>query len=289
MGAATQHPLDTPTADDPDQGKGTAILYRLMIVDDRTASPDVLPMSCRSPALDRSADRLRKPLGVATVLLAAALAACSGPVPSAYETERFNLDSTRFARHFGESAQQTCDAARRALLSQGYIISEPRLGMLNGRKSFQPRIESHIQIDFTVSCIADGRRPEDGATAFVSAVQERYALKKSSSSASVGVGPVGTISVPFGSTDEAMVKVASETVAAPSFYERFFQLMEHYLASLDEEDPPPPPPAEIELTPPKSLTDPAPVLPGPGQSDPGQPVPARPEPVRSDPGQSDPG
>ena len=235
-------------------------------------------MSHRSPAPARPARRLRNPLGLAIALLTAALAACSGPVPSAYETERFNLDSTRFARHFGESAQQTCDAARRALLSQGYIISEPRLGMLNGRKSFQPRIESHIQIDFTVSCIADGRRPEDGATAFVSAVQERYALKKSSSSASVGVGPVGTISVPFGSSDEAMVRVASETVAAPSFYERFFQLMEHYLASLDDENPPPPPAAEVELAPPKSLTDPASVLPGPDRSEPRRAVPERSDP-----------
>ena len=43
VSAATQHPFDTPTADDPDQGKGTAILYRLMIVDDRTALPDVPP------------------------------------------------------------------------------------------------------------------------------------------------------------------------------------------------------------------------------------------------------
>lgn len=182
--------------------------------------------------------------------LAAGLAGCASPVPSAYQGERFDLDATRFARHFGESSERTCDAARRALLSQGYILSEPRIGMLTGRKSFQPRVESHIQIDFTVSCIADGRRGTEGATAFVSAIQERYALKRSSSSASVGVGPVGTISLPFGSSDEAMVRVASETIAAPSFYDRFFELMEHYLVSLDDEEPPAPPADAIDLVPP---------------------------------------
>lgn len=193
-------------------------------------------------------------LTLALAILIAGLAACARTVPSAYQTERFELDATRFARHFGESPERTCDAARRALLSQGYIISEPRVGMLNGRKSFQPNVEAHIQIDFTISCIADARRAQDGATAFVSAIQERYALKRSSSSASVGVGPVGTISVPFGSTDEAMVKVASETIAAPTFYDRFFALMEHYLVYLDDENAPEPPPETIEPPPPKAQT-----------------------------------
>ena len=185
------------------------------------------------------------------LLLAACLiglSACStGAVPSAYQTEHFDLEGARFARHFGESVERTCDASRRALLSQGYVVSEPRLGVLNGRKSFQPRVESHIQIDFTVSCIADGRRADNGATAFVSAIQERYALKRSSSSASVGVGPVGNISLPFGGTDEAMIKVASETIASPAFYDRFFALVEHYLAYLDDELIPAPPSSTTDL------------------------------------------
>ncbi len=216
------------------------------------------PCSDRDPHLPWRGARPRAStaLALAIAVVLGSLAACAKPVPSAYQSERFDLDATRFARHFGESPERTCDAARRALLSQGYIISEPRVGMLNGRKSFQPRIESHIQIDFTVSCITDGRRTQDGATAFVSAIQERYALKRSSSSASVGVGPVGTISVPFGSTDEAMVKVASETIAAPAFYDRFFALMEHYLVHLDDDDAPAPPADAIELPPPTVQSEP---------------------------------
>jgi hypothetical protein len=35
--------------------------------------------------------------------------------------------------------------------------------------------------------------------------------------------------VPFGASDDAMVKVASETITAREFYERFFGLVAYYL------------------------------------------------------------
>ena len=65
---------------------------------------------------------------------------------------------------------------------------------------------------------------------FVSAVQDRYTVKKTSSSASVGVSPFGSISVPFQSGSDSMVKVASETIPAGRFYMRFFDLVEQFLA-----------------------------------------------------------
>jgi hypothetical protein len=37
---------------------------------------------------------------------------------------------------------------------------------------------------------------------------------------------LGSVSMPIGSSDDSMVKVASETVAAPQFYERYFALVE---------------------------------------------------------------
>jgi len=55
-------------------------------------------------------------------------------------------------------------------------------------------------------------------------------VKKSNSSASVGVGVLGSLSVPFTGSDESLVKVASTTITSPSFYERFFELVERYLA-----------------------------------------------------------
>jgi len=40
---------------------------------------------------------------------------------------------------------------------------------------------------------------------------------------------LGSVSMPIGSTDDSMVKVASETVSSPQFYDRFFTLVEAFL------------------------------------------------------------
>ncbi|MNM32587.1 hypothetical protein D3C81_431820 [compost metagenome] len=70
---------------------------------------------------------------------------------------------------------------------------------------------------------------EQRSTIFANALQDRYALKKSNTSASLGVGILGSVSMPIGSTDDSMVKVASETVTSAKFYERYFALVESFL------------------------------------------------------------
>ncbi|HAA41324.1 MAG TPA: DUF2242 domain-containing protein, partial [Pseudomonas sp.] len=67
------------------------------------------------------------------------------------------------------------------------------------------------------------------STMFANALQDRYALKKVNNSASLGVGVLGSVSMPIGSTDDSMVKVASETVSAPKFYDRYFALVDVFL------------------------------------------------------------
>ena len=64
---------------------------------------------------------------------------------------------------------------------------------------------------------------------FVTALQDVYALKKSNNSASLGVGALGSVSLPFSSSNDAMVKVASKTISNDIFYERFFDLVRRYL------------------------------------------------------------
>ncbi len=54
-------------------------------------------------------------------------------------------------------------------------------------------------------------------------------MKKSPTSASVGVGALGSVSLPFGSNDDSLVKVASSTVTDAEFYRRFFQRLQQYL------------------------------------------------------------
>jgi hypothetical protein len=73
-----------------------------------------------------------------------------------------------------------------------------------------------MQISFNVVCANDGKG-KSHSTMFANALQDRYALKKVNNSASLGVGVLGSVSMPIGSTDDSMVKVASETVSAPKF------------------------------------------------------------------------
>lgn len=149
------------------------------------------------------------------------------PPRSVYQGERFNADET-YSRLFDAGVDDTCEAARRALLSQGYVISKAGNGVVQGSKRFQPEGEVHLEIGFNIVCVGDGPR-QQVATAYVSAQQDRYALKKSPNAASLGVSAIGSISVPLSSSQDSLVKVASETIAASSFYDRFFTLMQRML------------------------------------------------------------
>jgi len=169
------------------------------------------------------------------LLLAALLAGCNSMPPSSaekaagkvYQRESFAAEET-FSRLFDADVDATCEAARRALLSQGYVISKAESGVVRGSKHFQPGGEMHVEIAFNVVCVGDGPKQQI-ATAYVSAQQDRYALKKSTQGASLGVSALGSISVPLSSSEDSLVKVASETIPAGEFYDRFFTLMQRML------------------------------------------------------------
>ncbi|AWY40154.1 DUF2242 domain-containing protein [Pseudomonas putida] len=163
--------------------------------------------------------------GLALVLAAAA--GCSSKKTAIYEHENFD-DSGTFSRNYPVTDTQSCEAARRALLSQGYIITSSDPKLVSGHKSFQQTGETHMEISFSVVCAEDGSAGHH-ATVFANALQDQYALKKTNNSASLGVGVLGSVSMPIGSSDDSMVKVASETVSSTKFYERFFALVEVFL------------------------------------------------------------
>jgi len=163
----------------------------------------------------------------AACLLAIAAAGCGTQGKGPKEHEEFNFTNT-YSRSFAASDAQTCEAARRALLSQGYVISVARNDLVQGRKSFQPDRETHLEVEFRVVCATEGQGGKS-TLAFVNALQDRYALKKNNNSASVGVGVIGSVSLPFTSSDDSLVKVASETVTTGPFYDRFFELLKRYL------------------------------------------------------------
>ncbi|WP_338525460.1 DUF2242 domain-containing protein [Pseudomonas batumici] len=214
---------------------------------------------------------------VALALMLAGAAGCSSPSKTAvYERENFD-DAGTFSRNYGVSDTASCEAARRALLSQGYIITSSDPKLVTGNKSFQQTGDTHMQISFSVVCAADGSA-NHRSTMFANALQDRYALKKVNNSASLGVGVLGSVSMPIGSTDDSMVKVASETVSSATFYDRFFTLVELFLPPevKKEQHTDEKPKADLgvpDATPAKAHTD-KPTEPKVAEAKPAQPTPA---------------
>ena len=157
------------------------------------------------------------------------LTGCGTPLKAFPSQEDFSSTVT-YSRLFDATPVQTCEAARRALLSQGYIIGTATQDLVEGRKSFQPEPESHLQMEIRIVCAPD---TPDGKVSlgFVTALQDVYALKKSNNSASLGVGALGSVSLPFSSSNDAMVKVASKTISSDIFYDRFFDLVKRFLVA----------------------------------------------------------
>lgn len=184
---------------------------------------------------------LRPCFSLSTCLMAASvmlLTACTAGRTAFYHQEEFD-DTSAFSRSFPGSEKAVCESARRALLGQGYIINKTTETSLDGNKSFQPANDRHIEIAFHVVCASNDNGKS--ATMFVSATQDGFALKKSNSSASLGVGVLGSVSMPFGSSDDSMVRVSSETIRSPDFYDRFFGAAERYLLVDTDEDQKAPP------------------------------------------------
>ena len=141
--------------------------------------------------------------------------------------EKFGSEET-YSRLMAAPPAQSCEAARRALLSQGYILVTTQVDLIDAKKSFQPAPETQLEMMIRVVCLPEV--PADQLSlVFVAAVQDSYALKKSNTSASVGVGGIGSVSLPFASSSEALVKVGSETISSDTFYDSFFDLVRRYL------------------------------------------------------------
>lgn len=164
-----------------------------------------------------------------TSCAAGLLAGCAGQPKTFALQESFGSTQT-YSRQFSASAADTCEASRRALLSQGYIVSTSRPDLVEGQKSFQPEPDSNLQMSIRVVCAPDSKQGNI-SLGFVTALQDTYALKKSNNSASLGVGAIGSVSLPFSSSNDSLVRVASETISSGTFYDRFFELVARYLTA----------------------------------------------------------
>lgn len=189
---------------------------------------------------------------VSLALPACLLTACgSTPAGQAYEQENF-IQNQIYSRSFDTGYQLACDAGRRALLSQGYDIDKSSADEVTGHKDFIGPSGRDVQITFNVTC-APGSIGAEKAQVFVSAIQDSFTLKKTRIVATVGISLIGTVSIPFSSTDDALVKTGSLTVAQPQFYSGFFNLLKQYLAVARLEQPLTLPPGPAMATRPRSV------------------------------------
>jgi len=164
-------------------------------------------------------------LSASLVLLV--VSGCTSTKGNKFKDEEFGANDV-FTHSFPGTEKSSCESARRALLSQGYVISEAKTSYIKGRRKFQHENDLHAEIEFNVVCASDSKG-SNSTTVFANAVRDRYSLKRNSTNASIGVGGIGSVSLPFGASDDSLVKVASETISAKDFYSKFFDLMERYL------------------------------------------------------------
>jgi hypothetical protein len=176
--------------------------------------------------------------GLSLVLSVLALAGCGGkaaPTPN-YQAEMFSTGVSPFSRNYDATSQETCEASRRALLSQGYMTTTAQPDTIDATKNFQPSPDVHVVVSFHVVC-TPGDNASNTSIAYVNAVQDGYTLKKTDTSASVGLSVLGSVSLPIRSNSDSLVKISSETVPAGKFYDQFFSLVGHYLQTVPRSSP----------------------------------------------------
>ena len=194
----------------------------------RCASTLTIMLMTRFSLFPQTWRRARVRAGWGIVACAVWLSGCAGtPKPASTRHEAFGAAET-YSRLIDATPAQTCEAGRRALLSQGYIVNSSSPELVEGTKHFQPDVESHLKMLIRVVCV-----PEDPqgqvSLAFVTGVQESYSLKKANTSASLGLSAIGSLSIPLMSSSDSMVKVGVETISEESFYDGFFSLLQQYL------------------------------------------------------------
>ncbi len=161
-------------------------------------------------------------IGCASVLMLA-VAACASQKPDIAEASM--SAQAPFSRTFTGSGDTVCWSVKRALLSQGYMLDRGTdSGVVTGTRDFQPDPKLNVSYKVQTSC-ADNRNGT--SVVFVTATREDSQLQKMKQSTSVGVGPA-TLTMPSGSA-EVLGVVRRETIKDPSFYDRFFGLVQGYI------------------------------------------------------------
>lgn len=167
-----------------------------------------------------SRSTLVRPLVAAVA--AATLCACATKPAPVYRLETFEA-KTPFQYHSDLPPLVLCEYGKRALLSQAYEVDASVPSNIRGSKFFQPETENLVQLRITLTCMNTGR----DTTIYANALQTRYELKAGGSSTGLSVSGLGSISVPWPTDKNSLVKVGEETISDAEFYRRLFVLIEN--------------------------------------------------------------
>jgi hypothetical protein len=160
------------------------------------------------------------------VLLSVAVLA-SGCASRKHDIARDSISAQApFSKTFPGSGDAVCWSVKRALLSQGYMLDRSSDGgVMTGTRDFQPEPKLNVSYHLQTTC-ADNR---DGTSiVFVTATREDSQLQKMKQSTSMGIGPA-TLTMPSGSA-RVLGVVRRETIQDAGFYERFFDLVQGFVA-----------------------------------------------------------
>ncbi|MDR2990937.1 MAG: DUF2242 domain-containing protein [Burkholderiaceae bacterium] len=149
---------------------------------------------------------------------------------------------TYTAYNYAASPARTCEAVRRALLSQAYTLDEVPAGKIvaiAGHKAFQVDPTHQAELKFNAECDPRGSNAADGTTVFANAEIDQYSLQQGTSvPASLNVSPIGGLTVPVPTGVTQLVLVSSQTVDDAAWYKSFFDQTNEFLVNGDiPEDP----------------------------------------------------
>ena len=169
----------------------------------------------------KNLDHVRIVRAAIAVLLASALAACGSKSPvRSYLDDNFALDSP-FQYYSDRVPEGACEVGKRALLSQGYQIEGTQPLTVRGEKYFQPTPDHATKLSITLVCLPSSL----GSVVYASALETQFELKSKGASAGLSVAGMGSLSMPWTSDKDVLVKVGDVTVTQPEFYQKLFGLI----------------------------------------------------------------
>ena len=137
-----------------------------------------------------------------------------------YETETFTSE-TPFQYYSNKGPDLACEIGKRALLSQGYQIKDEKPRSIRGEKYFRPKPDEATRLTITLVCLPSSL----GAVIYANGLETQFEMKAKGSSAGLSVAAIGSVSLPWAIDKDTLVKVGEETVTAPDFYQRLFELI----------------------------------------------------------------